>query len=410
VEVTMQDWVSFLGIWLAEGWCMPGGLAALAQKTPEKTRKIEELLSRLPFSFRKHKSSFVFHSQQLFAELSPLGNAYSKHVPQYIKDLPPVQIRAFLDGFGLGDGAVKRGGRRIFHTASRRLADDLQELLLKVGRVGLIKKRARRGRRGIVDHWANGRDGTYEVVERVHKLNSGLDRRDMHWVEYSGKVYCATVPNHVMYVRRNGKPYWCGNTSSFWDEDNRLIREALLPMAPKIQGYVGYFDVNCIATPRALYPLECTPRFGYPTINLQMEGVLSPWGEFLHAIASGRPYALRTKRGFQIAVVVAVPPFPFEDPAAFRKYSEDAAILFKKPIPEGLHPCDVKLVDGDWRLAGSTGYALVVTGSGSTMEDARREAYHRVKNILIPNMFYRTDIGERWTRDGDLLQSWGYLG
>jgi hypothetical protein len=28
---------------------------------------------------------------------------------------------------------------------------------------------------------------------------------------------------------------------------------------------------------------------------------------------------------------------------------------------------------------------------------------------MIPNMFYRTDIGERWTRDGDLLQTWGYM-
>jgi hypothetical protein len=24
-------------------------------------------------------------------------------------------------------------------------------------------------------------------------------------------------------------------------------------------------------------------------------------------------------------------------------------------------------------------------------------------------MFYRTDIGERWYREGDLLQTWGYL-
>jgi phosphoribosylamine--glycine ligase len=43
------------------------------------------------------------------------------------------------------------------------------------------------------------------------------------------------------------------------------------------------------------------------------------------------------------------------------------------------------------------------------MEDARREAYNRVRNIIIPNMFYRTDIGERWIRDGDLLQTWGYM-
>jgi hypothetical protein len=28
---------------------------------------------------------------------------------------------------------------------------------------------------------------------------------------------------------------------------------------------------------------------------------------------------------------------------------------------------------------------------------------------MIPNMFYRTDIGKRWTRDSDLLQSSGFL-
>lgn len=43
------------------------------------------------------------------------------------------------------------------------------------------------------------------------------------------------------------------------------------------------------------------------------------------------------------------------------------------------------------------------------MDDARREAYSRVRNIQIPNMFYRTDIGERWHRDSDLLQTWGLL-
>ena len=101
--------------------------------------------------------------------------------------------------------------------------------------------------------------------------------------------------------------------------------------------------------------------------------------------------------------------FPFLDPDAFRRYSEEAVVLFKKEIKEGFHPCDVKLVEGDWRLAGKSGYALVITGSGSTMEEARREAYNRIKNILIPNMFYRTDIGERWKRDGDLLLTWGYL-
>lgn len=200
-------------------------------------------------------------------------------------------------------------------------------------------------------------------------------------------------------------------TSMFWSGENALYRETLAKMRDRLAaaGYVGYFDINCIATSRAIYPLEFTPRFGYPTLSIQMEGVLNRWGDFFHALATHQPFQLKTKKGYQVGVVVAVPPFPFEDLKAFKKYSEDAVVIFKKPVSEGVYPADVKLVDGDWRLAGSTGYVLVCTGSGPTMEDAQKEAYGRVRNIIIPNMFYRTDIGARWQRDGDLLRTWGYL-
>ena len=201
-------------------------------------------------------------------------------------------------------------------------------------------------------------------------------------------------------------------TSGFWCGEIPLVKETVLRFRERLAacGFTGYFDLNCIASHRGIVPLEATCRFGYPTLNLQLDGVLSKWSDFLPALARGQAFPLRTKRGFQVAVVVAVPPFPFEDPAAFHKYSGDAAVIFKRELHEGLHPCDVKLVDGDWRLAGCSGYALVFTGSASTMLDARKETYARVRQVVIPNMFYRTDIGERWMRDGDLLQSWGFLG
>ena len=62
---------------------------------------------------------------------------------------------------------------------------------------------------------------------------------------------------------------------------NRLYRETIEKMVPKLRdsGYCGYFDINCIATPRGVYPLEITPRFGYPTVSIQMEGVQSLHGE-----------------------------------------------------------------------------------------------------------------------------------
>jgi len=200
-------------------------------------------------------------------------------------------------------------------------------------------------------------------------------------------------------------------TTMFWCPPNKLFNETLAKMQEKLAacGYIGYVDLNRIANAKSIYPLEFTSRFGYPTINIQMEGVLSPWGEFFHALAGGEKFDLKTKRGFQIGVVIATSPFPFSDKNAFKKYSEDAAIIFKKPINDGIHIGDIKLEDGEWKLAGQSGYALILTASSNTMEDARRLVYNKVQNIMLPNMFYRNDIGLKWASDSDRLYTWGYL-
>lgn len=196
----------------------------------------------------------------------------------------------------------------------------------------------------------------------------------------------------------------------YWSPPNAIFNLTLAKMRDALiaSGYAGYIDINCIANARGVYPLEFTARLGYPTISVQMEGVQSPWGEFLTACATRQPYELKTKKGFQVGAVVAVPPFPYEDKSEFDIYHE-LSILFKKPNLDGVHLGDVKFVDGDWRIAGQTGYALVVTGSGITVQEARAQMENRIDNIMLQNMFYRTDIGERWTGDSDRLQMWGYL-
>lgn len=200
-------------------------------------------------------------------------------------------------------------------------------------------------------------------------------------------------------------------TSMLWVHESRIFDLTLGRMKQKLieSKYAGYIDINCIADSSGIYPLEFTTRFGYPTISIQMEGVTGRWGDFLHRLAGGEDAELETKRGFQVGVVVAVPPYPFNDERTFRKFSEDAAILFKKQDLDGIHLGEVKKTENDWRVAGRSGYSLVVTGSGDTVEQARAQAYGRVRNIMIPNMFYRTDIGSRWAFDGDLLLSYGYL-
>ncbi|MFH0804870.1 MAG: phosphoribosylglycinamide synthetase C domain-containing protein, partial [Patescibacteria group bacterium] len=69
----------------------------------------------------------------------------------------------------------------------------------------------------------------------------------------------------------------------------------------------------------------------------------------------------------------------------------------------------VKDDHGVWRVAGNSGCILVITGSGTTVDEARRMVYNRTQNIVVPNMFYRTDIGSSWPQDSDRLHTWGYL-
>lgn len=199
-------------------------------------------------------------------------------------------------------------------------------------------------------------------------------------------------------------------TLMYWSSANTIFKTTLEKMKEDIKKsrYVGYIDINCIANARGIYPLEYTCRWGYPTISIQMEGAISPWGEFLYSISKGENYDLKTKKGFQIGVVCATPPFPYNDKDETNIY-RDLSIIFKKPNLDGVHLGDVKLVEGNWRIAGQTGYALVVTGSGTTVEDARKQVYGRLENILLQNMFYRTDIGLGWYEDSDKLQTWGYL-
>jgi len=200
-------------------------------------------------------------------------------------------------------------------------------------------------------------------------------------------------------------------TSCFWSEPNNIFNNTLKKMEPKLkeEGYVGYIDINCIVNNYGIYPLEFTSRFGYPTISIQQEGILMPISEFLYRIAAGNLNKFKTRNGFQIGIRIVVPPFPFRDMETFNNQSKDAVIIFKKPNKDGIHIEDVKLVDKEWVVTGTSGVVLIVVGTGPTMKQAQKQAYNRIDNIMIPNMYYRKDVGDRWYEDSDKLHNWGYL-
>ena len=232
---------------------------------------------------------------------------------------------------------------------------------------------------------------------------------------FNGKDFvlplCVNFEHKRLFPHELGPSTGEMGTLIWWSKNSPVFENTLLKTKEKLaaSGYVGYIDINCIVNGRGIWPLEWTARFGYPTISIQMEGILSDWGSFLSDLAHGKDTQLRAKKGYQVGVVVAIPPWPFEDEKAFKKFSEGASILFRRQTRDGVHIGEVKLEEGDWHIAGQSGYALVITGSGATVSDAIKETYQSIKNVMIPNMFYRSDIGERWSRDADMLLSWGYL-
>lgn len=252
--VPMDDWLEFLGYFLSEGHTTlcnyaPAATCAASTRrtgrqrqhivgisqtygTPEHA-KIGKLLSRLPFRFTPTKKGWQCKSVALYRELRPFGKAADKHLPEYAKSLSRRQLTILYDALMTGDGSVsggETGVKRTYYTSSRRLADDFQELLLKIGYAGDVGQTDRRGR-------DNGSGVTREIEYRVGvKVKETEPRCSGGYrpllVPYAGKVYCLTVPNHVMYVRRNGKAVWCGN--SYLGSLNNVVtcesgREIILP-------------------------------------------------------------------------------------------------------------------------------------------------------------------------------------
>lgn len=202
-------------------------------------------------------------------------------------------------------------------------------------------------------------------------------------------------------------------THMLWQEKNPLFQQTLKRVEPFLreEGYRGSFDLNCIVNEDGIHPLEFTPRFGYPAIFIQEEGLHTSVAELLHALAHGDDPEIDVHDGFQAGIRIVVPPYPYDDDDCFCDHSEELQIRFgfNNPLSNGVHIEDVKRVEGQTRVAGATGEVVVITGSGDTMKAAQEEMYGRAEQVRLPCKYYRTDIGDRWRHEHKKLVDWGYI-
>jgi hypothetical protein len=251
LKIPMDIFMSFMGIYLSEGHVGLNGLfqvesissegeinyyesskygycVGVSQHKKENIIIIENLLKQLPFKIKKYTNqygtvSFMINDRRLWKYLKPLGKSYEKHIPTELKNVSPKYLKNLFDWFKIGDGrTIGDYNQSDVFSTSEKLIDDLQELLIKCGLSGNVRKENRKFDRYITDYNGEPRLIKGENSRDMYFLNISkpkgiyLDKRFLKVYEENntdGFVYSVDVPNHTYYVRSNKKCHWTGNSS-----------------------------------------------------------------------------------------------------------------------------------------------------------------------------------------------------
>lgn len=234
IKMSGDDYCAFMGMYLSEGSCVQhlsnnGHNIVIHQKTQSKGfEPFKEVLDRI---FDKevwyNDEKFQFSCRGLASHIKEFGDrAWNKIIPQEIMEATPKQQQIFLDYFVLGDGykaqtksTFKRNTRSNGYsnritTTSKKMADQIQELAQKLGYSASIrtwspnelnKYKSSTNKNGVP---IINKKTQYRIILRTSRFFSF----DMEKIHYKGKIGCVSVPNTIIYVRRNGKPCWSGNS------------------------------------------------------------------------------------------------------------------------------------------------------------------------------------------------------
>lgn len=231
LDLPMDPWVEFLGYFGADGYVNrnKGNYTVVIVKDrvryPGLYKRIVEVIGELGYKPMQHPDRILFNSKQMFCWLETLGKRREKRIPEFVRGLSPRQIRLYLSAYQACDGHQDRKGVGYITADSLEMAGVVQELCLKAGWAGNIQRRDPETEMfsPVAGRAPYARAGSPSWVVQLVKskltpaVNHGHTKKQSaqteELVSYTGFVYCCEVPNHVLYVRRNGKPVFCGNTT-----------------------------------------------------------------------------------------------------------------------------------------------------------------------------------------------------
>lgn len=242
----IDDFASFLGIWIAEG-CMncndlnPGEFTpgrgqhwvVITQKEDQdnpdsidRCRKIEALLDRMGLIYNRQGIKYNISHKGLCAYLQQFGHSQDKFIPQELfTEWPRSAQEKFFEWYYMGDGdKYGRVNDYQMSTSSRKLRDDLCRLgaILGYSVKWVVAKEPSTDRLG-VRHGFSWRVSFSRRFEAISKnKNDRKVRKGFYTEQYSGTVHCCTVSTGVILVAKEGKFMWCGNSII---PDDQMVRD-----------------------------------------------------------------------------------------------------------------------------------------------------------------------------------------
>ncbi len=224
----IDDYLQMIGWYLSEGgwwqWSENAFAVSVSQVVgSEHISECRQLFGKLGF-----RSSINNQGCEIFSlSGKPLAihfNAFlghrceNKKIPDWVRNLPREKLRILVDTMVKGDGHDQRTAkwkdktyeRRYiqYFTTSKQLADDLQDVVFKLGYVPTIKPKWTHTskKQGYTIQWSETSEiGKFPVVGLHGKP---VSRR----VPYDDTIWCVMVPNTFFATRRNGKVLLNGNT------------------------------------------------------------------------------------------------------------------------------------------------------------------------------------------------------
>lgn len=205
---------AFMGAYLSEG-SIDGRRVVLYQSDANKSW-MREILRATEWDWREIPGGFRLYDARKAEYLSGFGLAGDKYIPDAIRFGSTECIAEFIRAYTLGDGHVRirpnGSEEHTIYSKSKRMADGLSELALKLGWYSSITRiKATTSYYEAEDRWITSAPGWNVRFKKTSDWSHlrGAKKTVSH---YTGRVYCLSVASGMLYVRKNGRPHWNGNT------------------------------------------------------------------------------------------------------------------------------------------------------------------------------------------------------